>query len=225
MGKASVEVASVTSDRLSLPFPIRVAYGMIGGFSTGLFLGLSHGSKTAGMRFRAENAHRFPTTQKGWYLYHKSKNYHMMLGGIKDSFKLAPKLGVWAGSFFILEGILDKARGQKAGRPGQEDFISTTIATLTLSGVWSLWSKYIVVMESSRQGRLTSHKDRLPIPTAVRIAKMGLYSGLGFGLLQDLAGLARGRRLAYVDFLMGRRLGVITDNEQIPSKPSHSGAS
>ncbi len=149
--EASVEVASVTSDRLSLPFPIRVAYGMIGGLSTGLFLGISHGSKTAGMRFRAENAHRFPTTQKGWYLYHKSKNYHMMLGGIKDSFKLAPKLCLWAGSFFFLEGILDKARAQRAGRPGQEDFLSTTIATLTLSGVWSLWSMYIVVMESSKQ--------------------------------------------------------------------------
>lgn len=47
--------------------------------------------------------------------------------------------------------------------------------------------------------------DRLPLPTAQRTARIGLYSGLAFGLLQDLAGLARGRRLAYIDFLMGRK--------------------
>lgn len=64
-------------------------------------------------------------------------------------------------------------------------------------------------------------EDRLPILTAARIAKTGLYSGLGFGLLQDLAGLARGRRLAYVDYLMGRRLEVTADNERVPSEPSH----
>ena len=41
--------------------------------------------------------------------------------------------------------------------------------------------------------------------TAARTAKMGLYTGLAYGLLQDLTGLARGRRLAYVDFLTGRK--------------------
>ncbi|KAA8574705.1 hypothetical protein EYC84_003955 [Monilinia fructicola] len=35
-------------------------------------LGISHGSQTAGLRFRAENAHRLPTSPTGWYLYHKT---------------------------------------------------------------------------------------------------------------------------------------------------------
>lgn len=48
----------------------------------------------------------------------------------------------------------------------------------------------------------------LPIATAARTAKVGLYTGLAFGLLQDLAGLARGRRLAYVDFLVGKKSHV-----------------
>ena len=135
------EPKSVSANRLSLPFPIRLSYAVMGGFATGLFLGLSHGSKASGMRFRAENAHRFPTTQKGWYLYHKSKNYHMMLGGIKDGFKLGPKLSLWAGSLLVIEESVDRARGQ-----GQEDFLSTTVATLTVSGIWSLWSKYLTVM-------------------------------------------------------------------------------
>lgn len=164
-------------DRLSLPTPARCTYGALGGFATGLFLGVSHGSQTSGLRFRAENAHRLPTTQKGWYLYHKSKNYNAMLGGLKDGLKLGPKLSLWAGSVFALEAAVDNIRG-----PREKDFLSTTVATLTVAGAWSLW-------------------NRLPLTTAARTAKLGLYSGLAFGLLQDLAGLARGRRLAYVDFL------------------------
>lgn len=44
--------------------------------------------------------------------------------------------------------------------------------------------------------------------TAMRTAKTGLYAGLAFGLVQDALGLARGRHLRYVDFIMdmlGRR--------------------
>ena len=132
---SSQSATSVNEDRLSLSTPLRLTYSVLGGFATGLFLGLSHGSQTAGLRFRAENAHRLPTTQKGWYFYHKSKNYHVMLGGFTEGLKLAPKLSLWTGSFFAIEAIVDNARG-----PGGEDFLSTTVATLTVSGAWSLWS-------------------------------------------------------------------------------------
>ena len=57
--------------------------------------------------------------------------------------------------------------------------------------------------------------DRLPMPTAARTARIGLYSGLAFGLLQDLAGLARGRRLAYIDFLTGRKSDAVETREPI----------
>ena len=46
--------------------------------------------------------------------------------------------------------------------------------------------------------------DILPLNTAARTIRTGLYGGLAFGLAQDALGLARGRRLAYVDFLLGR---------------------
>lgn len=185
-------------DRLSLPTPARCAYGLLGGFATGLFLGVSHGSQTSGLRFRAENAHRLPTTQKGWYLYHKSKNYNMMLGGLKDGLKLAPKLSLWAGSVFALEAAVDNIRG-----PREKDFLSTTVATLTVAGAWSLWSKSCRELRINLElSQAKPQADKLPLTTTARTAKLGLYTGLTFGLLQDLAGLARGRRLAYVDFLM-----------------------
>ena len=47
--------------------------------------------------------------------------------------------------------------------------------------------------------------DRFPLLTAGRTIKVGLYSGLAFGLAQDALGLARGRRLGYVDFLLRKK--------------------
>ena len=123
-----------TAERLSTPAPLRITYGVLAAGFTGMFLGLSHGSKLAGLRFRAENAHRFPTSQKGWYLYHKSKNYHAMLGGLKDGVRMAGKLSFWAGSFFYVETMVDTARG------GNKDFASTTIASLVVAGGFSAWS-------------------------------------------------------------------------------------
>lgn len=38
--------------------------------------------------------------------------------------------------------------------------------------------------------------------TTMRTAKTGLYGGLAFGFMQDGLGLARGRHLRYVDFIM-----------------------
>ena len=45
--------------------------------------------------------------------------------------------------------------------------------------------------------------DQFPLPTAARTAKTGLKFGLAFGLIQDAAGLLRGRRPGYVRFLLG----------------------
>lgn len=47
--------------------------------------------------------------------------------------------------------------------------------------------------------------DRFPVITAARTAKKGLAIGLAYGLVQDVLGLMRGRRLGYVDLLTGRR--------------------
>ena len=90
----------------------------------------------AGMVFRAENAHRFPTSQKGWYLYHKSKNYHAMLGGLKDGLKMTRKLSFLAGSFFCTEAAVDGVRGNK-------DFASTAVAGCVVAGGFSALSTLV----------------------------------------------------------------------------------
>ena len=45
--------------------------------------------------------------------------------------------------------------------------------------------------------------DKFPMVTAARTAKSGLLFGLIYGFTQDALSLAKGRRLAYVDFLLG----------------------
>ena len=121
---------SESESRLSVPFHIRFPVATAGAFVVGAGMGISHGGKTAGMRFRAENAHRFPTTPTGWYLYHKSKNYHSMLGGIREALKMGPKIGFWAGSFFLAEEAVDRWRGKK-------DFLSTVVAGMTIAAGFS----------------------------------------------------------------------------------------
>ena len=46
--------------------------------------------------------------------------------------------------------------------------------------------------------------DQFPLSTAARTSKVGLIGALSYGLVQDALGLARGRRLGYVDFVLGR---------------------
>lgn len=127
--------APTNSPRLSLPFQYRLPAVTVAGGLAGVFLGLSHGSQTAGLRFRAENAHRLPNSSTGWYLYHKSKNYHMMLGGVKEGVKMGLKVGFCVGAFFTVEEAIDRARG------GRRDFLSTVVAGLSFAGGFSAWSR------------------------------------------------------------------------------------
>ncbi|GME22561.1 hypothetical protein GTA08_BOTSDO11616 [Neofusicoccum parvum] len=94
--------------RLSTPFEIRVALAGTVAFLSGIALGMVHGSQSAGLRYRAENAHRLPKDATGWYLYHKSKNYNAMLGGVREGPRMAFKLSVWVSGFFMCEEAIDR---------------------------------------------------------------------------------------------------------------------
>ncbi|KAG9232941.1 hypothetical protein BJ875DRAFT_362642, partial [Amylocarpus encephaloides] len=164
--------------RVSIPFAVRLVGASSAALLAGIGMGLLHGSQTAGLRFRAENAHRLPDSPTGWYLYHKTKNYHMALGGVREGIKMGAKVGFWTASFFSIEEMFDRYRGKK-------DCVNTVIASLSVAGGFSLW-------------------NRFPLTTAARTAKSALIVGLAYGLAQDALGAAKGRRPAYVDFVLGR---------------------
>lgn len=202
--------ASTPSDRLSIPFSARLPLLTLLSTTAGVCLGLAHGSTESGLRFRAENAHRLPTSQTGWYLYHKSKNYHVILGGVKEGFKMGGKVGFWSGVFVLMEEGIDRGRAAGVriwrdhapkyqgliideGAALSSDFVSTTFAGLGTAGLFSAWNQF-------------------PLPTAVRVAKMGGKAGLAFGLVQDGVSWAKGRRLSYVEFLKRYTVGTGEDH-------------
>ena len=121
------------NSRLSFPYPMRLMLATSASFLVGAGLGVSHGAQSAGYRFRAENAHRLPNSSTGWYLYHKSKNYHRAFAGAREGLKMGAKVSFWTAGFFSVEEMFDRYRGTR-------DCFSTTIASLAVAGGFSLWS-------------------------------------------------------------------------------------
>lgn len=121
------------TSRLSIPAPLRLPLASGLAFIVGLGLGTTKGSKMAGLRFRAEHAHKLPTTTAGWFLYHKSKNYHVAYGGVREGLRMGAKVSFWTTSMFAIEHMFDISRGQA-------DLFNTVLASVTVAGGFSLWS-------------------------------------------------------------------------------------
>ncbi|OJJ86918.1 uncharacterized protein ASPGLDRAFT_22994 [Aspergillus glaucus CBS 516.65] len=171
---------SDTPPRLGMEVKKRLPYTTIAAFASGMTIGSFHGSKKASYQFRAENAHRYPTTSAAWFQYHKSKNYASVVGGVKDGMKLGFRLGAGAFAFCLFEETVDYARDDT------RDFLSTVTAGLSFSGIYSLLARHDVF-------------------TAARTTRLGLKLSLVYGLAQDALESLKGNRPAYVDFLLGNR--------------------
>ena len=88
-------------DAIRITIPPRYLALVGGGVTVGAVVGVVRGGRAASLRFLAENAHRPPRTVRGWYLYNKTKNYRVMLGGLRrggwEALRLGGLMGVWAG--------------------------------------------------------------------------------------------------------------------------------
>lgn len=197
-------------------------------------LGLAKGSQDSGLRFQAENAHRLPTTQTGWFLYHKSKNYNMMLGGIVEGMKQAGKFGLWAGCFFVLEEGIDRGRaagvrmwrrvssGEFARGGGVSKVVEDAMEAVDaeerhVAGNRDCISSMLAGLGSAG---IFSAWNRLPLPTVARTAKMGAKVGLAFGLVQDALNVLKGKRVGYVEFIKRHTVGEGDTEEQAEKAPA-----
>jgi hypothetical protein len=77
---------------------------------TGFTIGSLIRGRQTGLRFTAENWHRKPSTKRGWYLYHRNKNYNIAWGAFKGGFGHAVKFGGFLGAFFAGDICLDILR-------------------------------------------------------------------------------------------------------------------
>ncbi|CAG8623632.1 7458_t:CDS:1 [Ambispora leptoticha] len=110
-----INVADKSNDplaRISMSTSQRIALATASGAFWGFIFGGYEGSKRSGLQYRAENAHKLPTTKGGWYFYHKRKNYKMLLGGFKRGVRYAFFTGSLCFSFVGLEAVLDRLSGE-----------------------------------------------------------------------------------------------------------------
>jgi hypothetical protein len=103
-------------------------------YFAGFTLGTAQGGKMAGLQFRAEHAHKLPTSTTGWFLYHKSKNYQIAYGGLREGFRMGIKVSFWTTAMFAIEQMFDSYRGTA-------DIFNTVTSCVTVAGGFSLWSK------------------------------------------------------------------------------------
>ncbi|KAJ9616341.1 hypothetical protein H2200_000059 [Cladophialophora chaetospira] len=183
-----VKFSGWPNERLSIPLVLRAPTLMLASFACGFSLGASQGATKGAYRYRAENAHRLPTTQTGWFLYQKSKNYHAMLGGVKEGAKFGSVCTVWATLFMVTEEMVDLSRARLFARgdddvaTGQRDFGSTVIAGMTVAGIYS-W------------------KRGLDHFAAAGIARSALRLSFAYGVVQDLTATIRGNPPAYISWI------------------------
>lgn len=123
-----------SNPRLSMVTPARVGLGSSVAGLIGFSLGATQGGQSAQLRFRAEHAHKMPDSTTGWYLYHKTKNYHAMQGGVREGIRMGLRTGFWSFIALSLESTVDRCRGAS-------DMFSTITASLTVAGAFSLWRK------------------------------------------------------------------------------------
>lgn len=158
---------SDTPPRLGMEVKKRLPYTTIAAFASGMTIGSFHGSKKASYQFRAENAHRYPTTSAAWFQYHKSKNYASVVGGVKDGMKLGFKLGAGAFAFCLFEETVDYARDDT------RDFLSTVTAGLSFSGIYSLLGMLCSCVSGLREKRNLTYVVQLVMMSSRPLARRG----------------------------------------------------
>lgn len=133
--------------RLSRPFPNRLALVTSTSGVVGFTLGVFHGSATSALRFRAENAHRQPKSKWGWYLYHKTKTWTVVRASLLEGARMAARLALWTGVAIAAEEGVDRGRlrlrGQWEGRE-RRDAGSTVLAGMATAGAFGMWCQSLL---------------------------------------------------------------------------------
>lgn len=98
----------------------------------GFLLGGYQGGKLAGYQYMAERQHTPPKTVSGWYFYHKTKNYHVMLKATRSGVKTATKLAAICTGYEAIQFSSDVVLFDGATHP-----FSSVLSGFITSGIFS----------------------------------------------------------------------------------------
>jgi hypothetical protein len=175
-------------NRLSRPGPARITFYFTNALAIFWVIGFLRARRFAAHQFLAENSHRLPTSDAGWYLYHRAKNYRVLWRGFTGGIKY----GLAGGACAFVYGFTEEAWDQGV-RGGKVDAIGSVVAGTTVAGVFAF-------------------VRRMRMRPTLRCLRVG--AGLGFvsGVAQDLLRWSRGAPPWYVEELRARRLGETVTN-------------
>ncbi|PPQ68852.1 hypothetical protein CVT26_001686 [Gymnopilus dilepis] len=157
------------SIRLTIPQRIIAVCGTA--FVVGATIGTMRGGRAASLRFLAENAHRPPTTVQGWYFYKKTKNYKVMLGGLKGAAIEAGRLTALSLAYVGIEEGLEQTGWHRMKEVGAG--VGTAVVFSAVCRSASCWGNDDADWDI----------DRLPAQMAARtIALGGIVGGVMTGL-------------------------------------------
>jgi hypothetical protein len=173
---------------------LMTSIGGLWGFAIGTYLG----GKQTSFQYLAENAHKLPTTVQGWYFYHKTKNYKVILGGIKRGARMAIPTGAICLAYGAIEAGLDDVRKEA-------DVFNSVMAGMGTGILFSAMSKSMSVLVYTVTYVILTYPStaKLSRNSLKRSVMVGIYGGLVAGGLNDLHRAISGDTPSYVKWLKG----------------------
>jgi hypothetical protein len=185
------EVIVDHNNRLSRPGGARLAFYFTNSLAVFWVIGFLRARRFAAHQFLAENSHRLPTSDAGWYLYHRAKNYQVVWRGIKGGMKT----GFTGAGMAFLYGFMEEFWDQDV-RGGKVDAGGSLFAGTVTAGAFAMTKKV-----RRRQ--------------AWRYLRVGMGLGLMSGILQDLLRWSRGAPPWYFERLHEQRRKMQAGTSQL----------
>jgi hypothetical protein len=132
-------VGAQSSERLSMPPWTRITITTLFNATAALGTGFYASSHAAGLQFLAENSHRMPKSEKGWFIYQRYKTNYKIVRGVQGGVR---RIAMWAPIpivFLWTESMVDEVRGGES-----KDLASTVVAGVVTGGLFSLFSRWTI---------------------------------------------------------------------------------
>jgi hypothetical protein len=169
-------------NRLSRPAPNRLALYFTNSFAIFFFIGFLRARRLAANQFLAENSHRLPTSDAGWYLYHRAKNYRVVWKAVNSGVKY----GFAGGACGLLYGYVEHTWDQRV-RHGMVDPGGSMVAGTVTAGVFAVG-------------------QRMRRAQVWRCVRVGMGLGLVSGILQDMLRWSHGATPWYVERIQRQKI-------------------